>query len=125
MGRKGGLSFDVEERSYVSGGPAGTGRGESRTSLTLRRHWEKPQVLDVDGANGAGHGGGDDRMLADIFGPERGDPLGRAARPVDGAWAMLTGVAANRSFATGQAVVPSDLLSVAGREALTRLPTGE
>jgi len=38
------------------------------------------------------------------------DPLGRAAGALDGAWAMLTGVAANRSFATGVPVFPSELL---------------
>jgi hypothetical protein len=57
-------------------------------------------------------------MLADIFGPPSEDPLGRVAGPIAGAWAMLTGVAANRSFATGQPVAPSDLLSAAGRKLL-------
>jgi predicted dehydrogenase len=121
-GTEGRLELDVEERSYVSAGPDSAGRGEGRTTLTLRRHWEKPQVLEVDGGEGAGHGGGDERMLADIFGPPSEDPLGRVAGPVDGAWAMLTGAAANQSFGTGQAVVPSDLLSTAGRNALLAPP---
>jgi predicted dehydrogenase len=124
-GTEGRLELEVEERSYVSGGSASEGRGESRTALTLRRHWEKPQVVDVDGAEAGGHGGGDERMLADIFGPPSEDPLGRAAGPVDGAWAMLTGAAANQSFATGQAIVPSDLLLAAARNLRTPLAPGQ
>jgi predicted dehydrogenase len=108
-GTEGRLELDVEERSYVSGSGA-AGRGEGRTSLTLRRHWEKPQPLDIEGADDPGHGGGDQRLLEDIFGEPADDPLGRAAGSLDGAWALLTGVAANRSFATGLPVAPGDLV---------------
>lgn len=108
-GTEGRLELDVEERSYVSGSHSG-GRGEGKTSLTLRRHWEKPQPIDVEGADAPGHGGGDRRLLEDLFGEAGDDPLGRAAGALDGAWAMLTGAAANRSFATGLPVVPGELL---------------
>ena len=108
-GTEGRLELDVEERSYVSGSRSG-GRGEGRTSLTVRRLWEKPQAIDIVGADDPGHGGGDERLLEDIFGEVGDDPLGRAAGALDGAWAMLTGVAANRSFATGVPVFPSELL---------------
>ncbi len=108
-GTEGRLELDVEERSYVSGSGA-DGRGEGRTSMTLRRLWEKPQSLDVEGADEPGHGGGDQRLLEDIFGQPADDPLGRAAGSLDGAWALLTGVAANRSFATGLPIAPGDLV---------------
>jgi hypothetical protein len=94
----------------VSGGGEGAGRGEGRTSLTLRRQWDKPQIIDVEGADAPGHGGGDLRLLEDLFGEPAADPLGRAAGALDGAWALLTGAAANQSFATGLPVVPANLV---------------
>lgn len=115
-GTEGRLELDVEERSYVSGSRS-AGRGEGKTSLTLRRQWEKPQPIDIPGADDPGHGGGDRRLLDDLFGEPGEDPLGRAAGSFDGAWAMLTGVAANRSFATGLPVVPGELLPALGLSA--------
>ncbi|HUB71169.1 MAG TPA: Gfo/Idh/MocA family oxidoreductase [Acidimicrobiales bacterium] len=108
-GTEGRLELDVEERSYVSG-RSGETPGGNRCTLTLRRHWEKPEQLDVEGSDEGGHGGGDSRMLEDIFGEAGLDPLGRAAGALDGAWAVLTGIAANTSFATGVPVVPGDLV---------------
>jgi hypothetical protein len=61
-----------------------------------------------------GHGGGDSRMLADLFGERTGeeDPLGRAADATDGARSLVTGLAANRSFDTGLPVRAGELLDV-------------
>jgi hypothetical protein len=59
-----------------------------------------------------GHGGGDVRMLADLFGEDAKDPLGRAADAVDGARSLVTGLAANRSFETGLPVRARELLDV-------------
>ena len=109
-GTEGRLELDVEERSYVSGGSLEAGRGEGVTSLTLRRHWEKPRPVEIPGADDPGHGGGDRRLLDDLFGKRDYDPLGRAAGLFDGVWALMTGVAANQSFSTGLPVVPGDLL---------------
>jgi hypothetical protein len=50
-------------------------------------------------------------MLATLFGGER-DPLDRLASQRDGALSLLTGLAANRSFETGQPVRVADLLQV-------------
>jgi hypothetical protein len=58
----------------------------------------------------ADHGGGDSRMLADIFAGGQEDPLGRAADHVAGAMSILTGIAANKSFATGLPVQVSGLV---------------
>ena len=51
-----------------------------------------------------GHGGGDPILLNDIFGTPEPDPLNRAASHVDGAMSILTGVAANKSIATGMPI---------------------
>ncbi|MFI6199996.1 Gfo/Idh/MocA family oxidoreductase [Streptomyces phaeochromogenes] len=89
-----------------------------RTELLLRRFWERPREVKVGGGEGlasaeGGHGGGDVRMLADLFGPRSGgDALGRAADAVDGARSLVTGLAANESFETGLPVRVRDLLDV-------------
>ncbi|MFJ8938676.1 Gfo/Idh/MocA family protein [Streptomyces sp. NPDC102365] len=84
-----------------------------RTELLLRRHWERPREVKVPTGEG-GHGGGDVRMLQDLFGPRRSapDPLGRAADALDGAKSLVTGLAANESFVTGAPVRVRDLLDV-------------
>ena len=58
-----------------------------------------------------GHGGADKRMLAVLLG-EATDPLNRSATARDGALALLTGLAANRSMETGAAVRVADLLDL-------------
>ncbi|MFE9646233.1 Gfo/Idh/MocA family protein [Streptomyces sp. NPDC006365] len=84
-----------------------------RTELLLRRFWEPPREVKVSTGEG-GHGGGDVRMLADLFGErtETPDALGRAADATDGARSLVTGLAANRSFETGAVVRARDLLDV-------------
>lgn len=122
-GSAGRLELDVVENSFVDAGTAGHVSGtalhgvevapEHGSRLTLRRHWDKPVELDLPDAGGAGHGGGDERMLADIFGGGTGeDPLGRASTHRDGALSLLTGLAANRSFETGLPVHVDDLLKL-------------
>ncbi|MET9914223.1 Gfo/Idh/MocA family oxidoreductase [Streptomyces sp. NPDC006476] len=82
-----------------------------RTELTLRRFWEPPREITVHTGEG-GHGGGDARMLANLFGERQADPLGRAADAVDGARSLVTGLAANRSFESGGPVRTRDLLDI-------------
>jgi predicted dehydrogenase len=124
-GSEGRLELDVVENSFVDPGTAGTALGEAlhgvdaapdhSSRLTLRRHWDKPVELDLPDTTGEGHGGGDARMLAEVFGPRTGradDPLGRAAGARDGALSLLTGLAANRSFETGLPVHVDDVLAL-------------
>lgn len=109
-GTKGRLELNVEERSYVSGSRHDPNKPASaaenlppidRAGLTLRPLWDVPQQIEVEQGSG-GHGGGDRRLLEDLLGTDPSpDPLGRAAGHVDGAYAMLVGDAANRSFASG------------------------
>ncbi|MFB6672050.1 Gfo/Idh/MocA family oxidoreductase [Streptomyces sp. NPDC056390] len=119
-GSQGRLELLVEESTWarpnvrIQGDSAvlhGEAVGDSagRTELMLRRFWEPPHEIKVPTGEG-GHGGGDTRMLADLFSKPAADPLGRAADASDGARSLATGLAANRSFETGGPVHTRDLL---------------
>jgi hypothetical protein len=82
-----------------------------RTELLLRRFWEEPREIKVATGEG-GHGGGDVRMLEDLFGTRTPDPLHRAADAADGALSLVTSLAANRSFEAELPVRTRDLLSL-------------
>jgi len=110
-GTKGRLEHDCQETVYVSGD--GTTPGEMKkgaTTITLYPHFAPPEDIPIPAATG-GHGGGDDPLLDDLFAAEPGpDPLGRRADYRGGAWSILTGIAANRSMKTGEAVEISSLV---------------
>lgn len=112
-GTKGRIELQDVERSYMSGD--GTESGESLRkgdNILVCPHWAEPyRVIPAEALGG--HGGGDAPLLESLFGPERDaadDPLGLAANEIDGAWSILTGIAANRSFATGLPVHTRDLV---------------
>ncbi len=121
-GSKGRLELEVVENDRVDPPGAGAVKGDAGVlhgaaaaaergwmRLQVRPYWAAPRDIDVPGYTRDGHGGADVRMTADLFGPDPGpDPLGRSASARDGALALLTGLAANHSFATGHPVdVPS------------------
>ncbi|MFJ8358164.1 Gfo/Idh/MocA family protein [Streptomyces sp. NPDC093984] len=121
-GSEGRLELLVEESTWSPRGTrdgvtgpvlhgAETDARAGRTELLLRRFWERPRELKVATGEG-GHGGGDVRMLADLFGERAEDPLGRAADATDGARSLVTGLAANRSFETGLPVRARELMDV-------------
>ncbi|MFY1702428.1 Gfo/Idh/MocA family protein [Micromonospora sp. WMMA1923] len=121
-GSRGRLELEVVESEFVSPAAAGALKGAAlhgteaaaeggSATLTLRPYWEPPRRIEVDGYSREGHGGADARMTAVLFGGQA-DPLGRAATARDGALALLTGLAANRSFETGQAVRVADLITL-------------
>jgi predicted dehydrogenase len=69
-----------------------------------------PYELPIPEASG-GHGGGDLRLLAQLFDPGAPpDPFGRSADEIDGAASIALGVAANRSLETGVPVRVADLI---------------
>ncbi len=123
-GTKGRLEYDVHENSYISGDNQDANRPDIRDSESLdiseparilvRPHWSQPMEVKVEVSKG-GHGGGDVRLLKDIFGDRDDDPLARAADHIDGARSILTGIAANRSFATGLPVQVDDLVCLPDR----------
>ncbi|NGN62992.1 Gfo/Idh/MocA family oxidoreductase [Streptomyces sp. A7024] len=87
--------------------------------ILLRRLWQEPEEVPLPEYDHAGHGGGDERMLTALFGPaadaqrtEDGD--GKPATALDGALALVTGLAANESFATGTAVATDALVPLTG-----------
>lgn len=119
-GTKGRLDLEVEEKPYVSGAKDDFNMPElrgseplpeqSRPEIILQPLWGKPIVVPIEAGTG-GHGGGDIRLLEDLFGLERQpDPLGRAAGHRDGARSILTGIAANQAMRTGQPVRVADLV---------------
>ncbi|KAL7620742.1 hypothetical protein AAE478_009740 [Parahypoxylon ruwenzoriense] len=111
-GTGGRLEMEVVENSYVNSGgdQAAEGSLEKRT-LVLRKLFEKPQEIEISDSVGA-HGGGDAVLLNDLFGEPTTDEYMRAASHVDGALSILTGIAANRSIATGQVVNVDDVLKI-------------
>ena len=113
-GTGGRLEVEVVENSYVNSGgdQALEGSLESR-SIILRKLFEKPQEIEIDESKGA-HGGGDSVLLNDLFGEPVTDEYMRAASHIDGAASILTGIAANKSIATGQVVYVDDILQVPG-----------
>lgn len=86
--------------------------GPSRVSI--HPLWEPSRELPIVVEHGS-HGGGDTRMLNILFGPrpgeavETGDASKQAATEKDGMLALGVGLAANKSFITGQFVKIADL----------------
>ncbi|MGS2614923.1 Gfo/Idh/MocA family protein [Micromonospora sp. LZ34] len=121
-GSRGRLELEVTESAYVSPEAAGALKGAAlhgaeaaaeggAATLTLRPFWTPPRPITVEGYTRQGHGGADARMTRVLFGGAP-DPLDRAATAHDGALALLTGLAANRSFDTGRPVRVADLLTL-------------
>ena len=71
--------------------------------------FEEPYDVPIVESEG-GHGGGDPILLNDMFGTPEPDRFNRAASHVDGAMSILTGIAANKSIATGLPVVVENLV---------------
>ncbi|KPI21078.1 Oxidoreductase domain-containing protein [Actinobacteria bacterium OK074] len=117
-GSAGRLELLVEESAWTRPGASGAvtdpvphaGTG-GRTELLLRPFWEPPREVRTATGEG-GLGGGDARMLADLFGDRTPDPLGRAADATAGARSLVTGLAANLSLETGAVVRTREVLDV-------------
>jgi predicted dehydrogenase len=111
-GTKGRLEVEVIERSYVSLAGDRSAEGEaSKISITVRPQFAPPYEAAAPEGEG-GHGGGDPVLLNDLFGTPGPDPYHRAASHVDGAWSILTGIAANRSIRTGLPVDVDSLVKL-------------
>ncbi|HKF16008.1 MAG TPA: Gfo/Idh/MocA family oxidoreductase [Candidatus Dormibacteraeota bacterium] len=104
-GDRGRLELEVVERSHVSESRDGEGARETGERLVLQPQWGKARELPIEGATGGGHGGADDRLLEALFGDgDVDDPLRRRSSHVDGVLAILPGIGANVSFASGRPV---------------------
>lgn len=69
----------------------------------VHKLWGEP-VEHHEPCDEAGHGGGDARMLRDLFMGDEADPLGRKADHLAGVAAVSVGIAANESYRSGRAV---------------------
>jgi len=108
-GTKGRMEFREYETVYKKDPATGFVR---RTVLSqtyevkIWPHFNEPYELKVTAETSSGHGGGDVRMLEDLFGIGGKDPYARAASAVDGAYSILTGIAAFKSI---QKKIPVDV----------------
>ena len=109
-GDKGRIEYEVREQSYVNaGGTYGEEGAVKFKSIKVYPMFEKSYDVEVDEGKG-GHGGGDVVLLEDIFGNPPEDIYKRAATYYDGAMSILTGIAANKSIASGLPVNVEDLV---------------
>jgi hypothetical protein len=111
-GSKGRLEHTIVEQIYVSGTDTVQG-GIARDGVTTRVIPLRgaPRVVEPWTGTG-GHGGGDKVMLDEIFLPESpADKYVRASDERGGAASCLVGVAANKSFGSGQSVTIADLVT--------------
>jgi predicted dehydrogenase len=123
-GSKGRLEHKCMETIYISGDGSVPGALRSDgTTIRIYPHFSPAYEVPIWEAKG-GHGGGDVLMLRDIFEPAPdSDPYLRAADQRSGAYSILTGIAANISMASGQAVNVADLVSKIGEPFYPAMPT--
>ncbi|GAA2609985.1 Gfo/Idh/MocA family protein [Paractinoplanes durhamensis] len=121
-GSRGRLELEVVESDHVSPTAAGELKGaavhgtteapeQGGVTLTIRPFWAPPYRVELQPHTREGHGGADHRMTAVLLGGQT-DPMNRSATARDGALALLTGLAANRSLQTAEPVRVSDLLDL-------------
>ena len=110
-GTKGRIEAEASEVTYVNGSGDKDLEGATKEkSIKVYPMFGIPYDVEIPTAKG-GHGGGDPVLLNDIFGTPEPDPLERAASHVSGAMSILTGIAANKSIATGRPVDIKDLVT--------------
>lgn len=111
-GTKGRIEMDVKEAVYINGsGSSGCEGVVDSKSITVYPMFGTPYEVEILEGVG-GHGGGDAVLLNDIFGVPEYDPYHRAASHIDGAMSILTGIAANKSIATGMPVEIRSLVDI-------------
>jgi hypothetical protein len=76
--------------------------------LVVQKHFELAREIEIPEGEG-GHGGGDARLLRDVFIGVGEDPYGHAATWHDGIRSVAVGLAGNRSLLTGDAVRVAEL----------------
>jgi len=109
-GSKGRIECKTVEQSYISGGGEKSDEGAHMSKMIeVHPMFGKPYEVEIEEGTG-GHGGGDVVMLEDIFGNPEPDRFKRAASHIDGAMSILTGIAANKSIASGMPINIRDLV---------------
>jgi hypothetical protein len=84
-------------------------------TTTLHLHGKLPEDVPVWQGSGD-HGGADPVMLGYLFEPASMEPdrYNRASSHKEGAWSILTGIAANAAIATRETVDVDRMLTEAG-----------
>jgi predicted dehydrogenase len=122
-GTKGRLEHSIVEGGATSAGAANYNGGAADAVVTriipLRG---KPEIVEPWTGEG-GHGGGDDVMLAEVFGSAQPDVYKRAADERSGLYSCLIGASANKSFLSGNAVRISELVSGLASPVVAPMPT--
>ena len=123
-GTRGRLEHTIVESTYVNGTDTVQG-GIAAGGVTTRVIPIRGRSRTLEPWTGAGgHGGGDKVMLDEIFLPDPpADKYLRASSEHAGAASILIGVAANRSFATGQPVVIKQLVTGLDYPAYAPMPS--
>ncbi|MCT7376402.1 Gfo/Idh/MocA family protein [Chelativorans salis] len=90
---------------------------EDAMTTVLHVAGESPRKIEVWTGEGD-HGGADPVMLGYLFSPDEmeEDRYGRGSTHVDGAWSILTGIAANASMASGETTHVARMLGENGIE---------
>lgn len=112
IGTEGRIEQDVVEASYISGhdGKIKRRTPEDNIRLEVFPLFDESYEIDIEIESG-GHGGGDSRLLEDIFlETEKQDPLERKAGAIDGAMSILLGTAARRSIEQDRPVKIKELV---------------
>jgi predicted dehydrogenase len=125
-GTKGRLEHTCQEKVYINAD--GTVPGALKKDGThIRVFPQRQPAYEAELWTGTGgHGGGDDPLLADLFAVcPPADKYLRAADQRSGAWSILTGVAANKSMASGQAVQAGALVRGLEVPDYPAMPTGD
>jgi predicted dehydrogenase len=114
-GTKGRLELEVVEAVVKNlGVEHGKNSSYKDKRITVYPMFKAPYEVEIPDCSG-GHGGGDPVMLNEIFNPNPPeDPFKRAAGYLDGCMSILTGIAANKSMATGMPVDVKDLVDIPG-----------
>jgi predicted dehydrogenase len=109
-GTRGRLEHSLREASGIFGDGSTPGQVNGN-SIRVWPLFGKP--YDVTPADSAGgHGGGDERLMADLFRPDPpADPLGLRADYRAGGWSILTGIAANLSMRERRVVEVAPLVT--------------
>ncbi len=125
-GTKGRLEHKTVESSYINADGTVPGQTVERgTFIRVIPHFGPSYDVDVWTSKG-GHGGGDSRILEDLFGENPPpDPYLTAADQRAGAYSILTGVAANASMRTGRLIRIDDLVHDIGMPDYAPMPSGD
>lgn len=110
-GTKGRIQAFVAERTYINSAGASDAEGTAKkVEITVFPMFAEAYDVPVIAAEG-GHGGGDPKLLQDLFGVPEKDRFNRAATHLDGAMSILTGIAANESIRKEIPVGIKDLIN--------------